>query len=58
MNMCFNLGISRLKGFKRMIVALEKKNYTVAAMEALDSKWSTQVGQRAKDIALMIREGK
>lgn len=58
MNMCFNLGISRLLGFKRMIIALDNKNYTKAAIEALDSKWATQVGQRAKDVALMIREGK
>lgn len=57
MNMCFNLGINRLSGFKRMISALEAKNYTVAAMEALDSKWAMQVGQRAKDVALLIRQG-
>ncbi len=58
MNMCFNLGLPKLKGFKRMIAALEAKNYTLAAKEALDSKWATQVGQRAKDVAVMIREGK
>jgi lysozyme len=58
MNMCFNLGLPRLKGFKRMIAALQAKNYTVAAQEALDSKWATQVGQRAKDVAVMLREGK
>lgn len=57
-NMCFNLGITRLKGFKRMIAALENKNYALAAKEALNSKWATQVGQRAKDVALMIREAK
>lgn len=58
MNMCFNLGLPRLKGFKRMIAALKAKNYTIAAQEALDSKWATQVGQRAKDVAIMLREGK
>jgi lysozyme len=57
-NMCFNLGLPRLKGFKRMIAALEVKNYTLAAQEALNSKWATQVGQRAKDVAVMLREGK
>jgi len=56
-NMCFNLGLPRLLGFKRMIAALERKDYTQAAIEALDSNWAAQVGQRAKDIALMIREG-
>lgn len=57
MNMCFNLGINRLLGFKKMIAALTSKDYTKAAIEALDSKWATQVGQRAKDVALMIRQG-
>jgi lysozyme len=58
MNMCFNIGINRLTGFKKMITALINKDYTNAALEALDSKWATQVGQRAKDVAAMIREGK
>lgn len=57
LNMCFNIGISRLLGFRKMIVALTVKDYTKAAIEALDSKWATQVGQRAKDVALMIRQG-
>lgn len=57
-NMCFNVGITRLKEFKKMIAALKNKNYTAAAQEALNSKWAIQVGQRAKDVALMLREGK
>jgi len=55
-NMCFNLGIKRLLGFKKMIAALYIKDYAKAAKEALDSQWATQVGQRAKDIAVMISE--
>jgi lysozyme len=58
MNMCFNLGIERLQEFNGMIIALEAKNYTLAAIEALNSKWALEVGQRAKDIAVMLREGK
>lgn len=57
-NMCFNLGIAKLSLFKRMIGALNAKNYTRAAQEALDSAWASQVGDRAKSIAVMIREGK
>ncbi len=57
-NMNFNLGITKLLGFKKMIAALDEGDYTNAALEALDSKWAIQIGQRAKDIALMIREGK
>lgn len=57
MNMNFNLGITKLLEFKKMITALVNKDYTKAAMEALNSKWAKQVGQRAKDVALMIRQG-
>jgi len=57
-NMAFNMGINRLVCFTKMIAALNRFDYTTAAKEALDSKWATQVGQRAKDVALMIREGK
>ncbi len=54
-NMCFNLGLTKLLGFKKMIKAILEKNYNQAAREALDSKWAKQVGDRAKDVALMIR---
>ncbi len=56
-DMCFNLGINRLRGFKKMIAAIEAKDYTKAAIEALNSKWATQVGRRAKNVALKIRQG-
>jgi len=56
MNMCFNLGLTRLLGFRKMISALIDKDYARAANEAIKSKWATQVGQRAMDVALMIRE--
>lgn len=54
-NMCFNLGIGGLLEFKNMISAIEAKNYTDAARAALASNWAIQVGQRAKDVALMMR---
>ena len=57
LNMCFNLGIRRFLGFKRMLSALEEGNYEVAAAEALDSKWAKQVGNRAIRIADLIRNG-
>jgi len=56
-NMCFNMGIKRLLGFKNMITALLARNYRKAAMEALDSKWAKQVGKRAHDVADVIRKG-
>ncbi len=57
MNMNFNMGITRLLTFKKMIAALIAKDYTKSAIEALNSKWAIQVGQRAKDVALMMRQG-
>lgn len=58
-NLCFNLGITRLLTFKKALQAMEDKDYSKAAIEFLDSKWATQVGvTRSNDIALMIRTGK
>lgn len=50
-NMCFNLGLPRLKKFVKMHRALGIGDYTTAAKEALDSKWAGQVGDRAQRIA-------
>lgn len=57
-NMLFNLGYHRLFGFKKMIAALRQEDYTKAAREMLDSKWATQVGSRATELALMMELGK
>lgn len=57
-NLRFNIGMPRLLGFKKMIKALEDKDYTLAAKEALDSKWAKQVGRRATDVAMMMRNEK
>lgn len=56
-NMAFNLGMSRLLGFRNMLEALRGGDYDRAAHEALNSKWAEQVGERAHRIAKMIREG-
>lgn len=57
LEMCFNLGISRLKGFKKMLKACELKNYTLASQEMLSSLWARQVGNRAKKLADILRKG-
>lgn len=57
-DMNFNLGITKLLQFKSTIRYLKEKNYTAAARQILNSLYAKQVGQRAKDIAVMIREGK
>jgi lysozyme len=54
-NMAFNLGMPRLKGFKKMLDALCVLDFNKAADEALDSKWAKQVGRRADRIAELFR---
>lgn len=52
------MGVPRLLGFKKMITALEKKDFQTAASEMLDSKWAGQVGERATRLARMMITGK
>lgn len=56
-NMAFNLGINGLMNFKKMLRAMEIGHFDRAALEARDSKWYFQVGDRAKRIVKMIQEG-
>ena len=56
-DMMFNLGKPRFLTFKRMIQAIKEKNWDKAANELLDSKYATQVGQRAINNANFLRKG-
>lgn len=56
-DMCFNVGLPRLQGFKKMVAAMEKQDYETAAVEMLDSKWAEQVGARATELAEIIKSG-
>lgn len=56
-DMAFNLGVSGVKAFKRMWIAIEAQNYPLAATEMLDSKWASQVGSRATRLAEMMKTG-
>jgi len=47
LNMAFNLGETRLRGFRRMWAALEAGDYETAGAEMKDSQWYRQVGPRA-----------
>ncbi len=57
MNMTFNLGINRLLKFQNMFSALEDQDYQKAADEMLDSRWASQVGDRANELAEMMLAG-
>ena len=56
-NMCFNLGLSRLLNFKKFLAAMETADWEEAAVQMLDSKWARQVGPRATRLKDMMVEG-
>ena len=56
-DMVFNLGLGGFLRFQKTIAALEKHDYCEAAKEMLDSRWASQVGQRAERLAQMMRSG-
>jgi lysozyme len=56
-NLCFNLGLTRLRKFEKALAAMSIHNYEEAANEFLDSRWAKQVGNRAAEVTEMIRTG-
>ena len=56
-NMCFNLGVQGFLNFTHMILALEALDFERAADEILSSKWAEQVGERAQQLAQIMRTG-
>ena len=56
-NMCFNLGYPRLSGFKNFLSALKDEDWEKASLEMMDSKWATQVGDRAKRLRNRVLQG-
>lgn len=56
-NMAFNLGRTRLSRFRKMLVAIERKDFGLAAHEMLDSRWAKQVPSRAAELAHKMRGG-
>jgi lysozyme len=58
MDMYYNLGWPRLSKFKRMLKHIDDGKYDKAAEELLNSKYASQVGQRAKRNAELLRKAK
>jgi lysozyme len=56
-NMCFNLGLTRLLKFKKFIAAMEVGDWEIAGTEMLDSNWSKQVGDRSIRLRDLLLEG-
>jgi lysozyme len=56
-DICFNLGITRLRGFVKALEAMSREQFDIAADEFMDSLWAKQVGRRAEEVTEMIRTG-
>lgn len=56
-DIAFNLGLTRLRGFVNALAAMSRSQYEIAADEFMDSRWSEQVGNRAVEVTDMIRTG-
>lgn len=56
-DMAFNIGVPRLRGFKKMLAAIERGDYATAAAELLDSKYARTVGRRATENARILESG-
>jgi lysozyme len=58
LDMRFQLGPARFRGFKKMIAALERKDFATAAIEAADSKWAAHdTPRRAAKVIQQIKGG-
>ena len=55
-NMAFNLGLPKLKAFKKMLTAIDKEDYKTASKEGLDSRWAKQVYNRSKRLMDRLRD--
>lgn len=53
-DMRFNLGPKRFRGFKKMIAAVKARDFEEAARQMADSQWYWQVGDRAKTLIEMM----
>lgn len=57
LNMCFNLGLAGLLGFKNTLAMVQAGDYAGAAEGMLASKWAKQVGARADRLAKQMETG-
>lgn len=57
LDMVFNLGATRFRGFIRTIEAIERGDYASAAKEMQDSKWFRQTGRRAAALVRAMYTG-
>lgn len=57
-DMCFNMGLGGLLGFKNTLAKIKAHDWTAASRGMLQSKWAKQVGARALRLSNMMLTGK
>ncbi|WP_444939060.1 glycoside hydrolase family protein [Microbulbifer sp. JMSA002] len=58
LDMAYNLGFGRFKGFKKMIAAAKAHDWEEAAEQAKDSRWYHQVRDRSERDVHLLRTGR
>ncbi len=56
-DMTFNMGLGGVSDFVGTLRDVQAGRYTEASVEMLDSKWATQVGERAQQLSKMMATG-
>ena len=54
-NMIFNMGLSRMRGFRGMKAGVDARDWNKAADEMVDSRWYRQVTNRAERLVQRMR---
>lgn len=57
LNMVFNMGLTRFRGFANTIKSIAAGDYYDASRRMLQSKWAEQVGARAARLAKIMQTG-
>lgn len=57
LNMAFNLGVRGLLSFVRMLEAVGREDWDAARAAMLNSRWASQVGRRAPELAAQMLTG-
>jgi len=56
-DLSFNIGQTRLRGFVKALAYMAENNFEKAGDEFYDSRWAKQVGDRALELCQMIKSG-
>jgi len=57
LHMLFNIGLEKVREFEKMLTALQEEDFEKATDEMLNSRWAEQAGERAVEMAGMMRTG-